>query len=50
LEDPAICIFAAEEYGNEDRNWGARSKVRNCYFKKGYVSGKVQVRTEELQR
>jgi len=35
LEDPAICFFAAEEYGNEDRNWGtgaARSKVRNCYF------------------
>jgi hypothetical protein len=44
LEDPAICIFAAEEYGNEDR------KVRNCYFKKDYVSGNAQVRNEELQR
>jgi hypothetical protein len=28
----------------------ARSKVRNCYFKKDYVSGNAQVRTEDLQR
>jgi len=28
LEDPAICIFAAEEYGNEDRNWGSKKQSK----------------------
>jgi hypothetical protein len=36
--------------GNEDRNRATRNKVRNCDYKKDYVSGNAHVRTEELQR
>jgi N-acetylglutamate synthase/N-acetylornithine aminotransferase len=36
-------------YGNEDRNGATRNKVRNCDFKKDYVSGNAHVTTEELQ-